>query len=131
MKTILKSVICIMGLLVPASVLADNKAPAEFSDVPTWYDYRLPYDGSGTFMEPYEISKPEHLAQLAYEVNEENNMHEGHFFVLTADIDLNKTVDGKRVQWIPIGYRSGDYGKRYRFKGVLLGVDTKSMQNSV
>ena len=128
MKTILKSVICIMGLLVPASALA---VPAEFSDVPTWYDYRLPYDGSGTFMEPYEISKPEHLAQLAYEVNEENNMHEGHFFVLTADIDLNKTVDGKRVQWIPIGYRSGDYGKRYRFKGVLLGVDTKSMQNSV
>ena len=128
MKTIRNSVLCLLWLLAPLSALA---VPAEFSDVPTWYDYRQPYDGSGTFMEPYEISKPEHLAQLAYEVNEENNMHEGHFFVLTADIDLNKTVDGKRVQWIPIGYRSGDYGKRYRFKGVLLGVDTKSMQNSV
>lgn len=126
MKTILKSVICLLWLLAPLSALA---VPAEFSDVPTWYDYRQPYDGSGTFMEPYEISKPEHLAQLAYEVNEEGKPHEGKFFVLTADINLDKTVDGKRVQWIPIGYHSYGYDKKYRFQGVLLGVDTKSMQN--
>ena len=126
MKTIFKSVICLLWLLAPLSALA---VPAEFSDVPTWYDYRLPYDGSGTFMEPYEISKPEHLAQLAYEVNEENNLHEGQFFILTADINLDKTVDGKRVQWIPIGYRSASYKKRYRFHGILLGVDTKKRMN--
>lgn len=125
MKTILKSVLCLLWLLAPLSALA---VPAEFSDVPTWYDYRQPYDGSGTFMEPYEISKPEHLAQLAYEVNEENNLHDGQFFILTADINLDKTVDGKRVQWIPIGYRHYSYKKEYRFHGVLLGADTKSMQ---
>lgn len=84
MKTIRNSVLCLLWLLAPLSALA---VPAEFSDVPTWYDYRQPYDGSGTFMEPYEISKPEHLAQLAYEVNEENNLHEGQFFILTADIN--------------------------------------------
>lgn len=126
MKTILKSVICLLWLLAPLSALA---VPAEFSDVPTWYDYRQAYEGSGTFMEPYEISKPEHLAQLAYEVNEEGKPHNGKFFVLTADINLDKTVDGKRVQWIPIGYHSYGYDKKYRFQGVLLGVDTKSMQN--
>jgi hypothetical protein len=126
MKTIFKSVICLLWLLAPLSALA---VPAEFSDVPTWYDYRQPYDGSGTFIEPYEISKPEHLAQLAYEVNEENNLHEGQFFILTADINLDKTVDGKRVQWIPIGYRSASYKKRYRFHGILLGVDTKKRMN--
>ncbi len=122
MKTIRNSVLCLLWLLAPLSALA---VPAEFSDVPTWYDYRQAYEGSGTFMEPYEISKPEHLAQLAYEVNEENNLHEGQFFILTADINLNKTVDGKRVQWIPIGYRSASYKKEYRFHGILLGVDTK------
>lgn len=126
MKTIRNSVLCLLWLLAPLSALA---LPAEFSDVPTWYDYRQPYDGSGTFMEPYEISKPEHLAQLAYEVNEENNLHEGQFFILTADINLDKTVDGKRVQWIPIGYRSASYKKQYRFHGILLGMDIKSMQN--
>ena len=126
MKTIRNSVLCLLWLLAPLSALA---VPAEFSDVPTWYDYRQPYDGSGTFMEPYEISKPEHLAQLAYEVNEEGKPHEGKFFVLTADINLDKTVDGKRVQWIPIGYHSYGYDKKYRFQGVLLGADTKSMQN--
>lgn len=126
MKTIRNSVLCLLWLLAPLSAFA---VPAEFSDVPTWYDYRLPYDGSGTFMEPYEISKPEHLAQLAYEVNEEGKPHEGKFFVLTADINLDKTVDGKRVQWIPIGYRSASYKKRYRFHGILLGVDTKKRMN--
>ena len=33
MKTILKSVICLLWLLAPLSALA---VPAEFSDVPTW-----------------------------------------------------------------------------------------------
>ena len=116
MKTIRNSVLCLLWLLAPLSALA---VPAEFSDVPTWYDYRQPYDGSGTFMEPYEISKPEHLAQLAYEVNEEGKPHEGKFFVLTADINLDKTVDGKRVQWIPIGYHHYSYDKKYRFQGVV------------
>ncbi|MBR5929724.1 MAG: leucine-rich repeat protein [Prevotella sp.] len=127
MKTIRKSVLCLLWLLAPLSIFA---APAEFNDGPTWYDYRMAYEGSGTFMEPYEISKPEHLAQLAYEVNEEGKPHEGQFFVLTADINLEKTVDGKRVQWIPIGYHTSGYDKKYRFQGILLGVDTKSMENS-
>lgn len=127
MKTIRKYVLCLLWLLAPLSIFA---APAEFSDRPTWYDYRLPYEGSGTFLEPYEISKPEHLAQLAYEVNEEGNPHKGQFFILTADINLDKTVDGERVQWIPIGYHASGYDKKYRFQGILLGVDTKSMENS-
>lgn len=126
MKTIRNSVLCLLWLLAPLSIFA---VPAEFSDVPTWYDYRIKYEGSGTFLEPYEISKPGHLAQLAYEVNEEGKPHEGKFFILTADINLEMTVDGKRVQWIPIGYRTSDYDKKYRFQGVLLGVNTKSMEN--
>ena len=124
---VFKSFVYLLFLLTSGNAIA---APGGFSG-PTWYDYRMAYEGSGTFIEPYEISRPEHLAQLSYEVNEQGKSHEGHFFVLTADINLDKNVDGERVQWIPIGYRpnANEY-KNYHFQGALLGFDTKSMKDN-
>ncbi len=122
----IKSFVFLLFFLVSECLLA---APDCFIG-PTWYDYREAYGGGGTFMNPYVISKPEHLAQLSYEVNEERKPHIGHFFVLTADINLYKTVDGERVQWIPIGFRQAGSDNGYRFQGVLMGVDTNSMRQS-
>ena len=119
MKTIRNSVLCLLWLLAPLSAFA---LPAEFSDVPTWYDYRQPYDGSGTFMEPYEISKPEHLAQLAYEVNEEGKPHEGKFFVWHEG--LKHSISG-----MYINSKGSDeveyYGLFGRMLGLVMGVQLK------
>ena len=94
-------------------------------DGPTWYDYRdtsLAIDGQGSLDNPIVISTPEQLAQLSYIVNEEDAWElQGKVFVLGADIDLNKTVDGRRVQWIPIGYKG--YSSSNQFYGTFLGVD--------
>lgn len=92
---------------------------------PTWYDYRdtsLIVDGRGTLDNPIVISTPGQLAQLSYIVNEEDAWAlRGKVFVLGADINLNKTVDGHRVQWIPIGYKGSTSG--YQFYGIFLGTD--------
>ena len=74
-------------------------------DGPIWYDYKESFPGTGTFLDPYVISTPGQLAQLSYDVNEGITNYAGKYIVLGADIDLNKTVNGKRVQWIPIGYK--------------------------
>ena len=92
---------------------------------PTWYDYRdtsLDVERRGTFDNPIVITTPEQLAQLSYIVNEEYAWElRGKVFVLGADINLNKTVDGHRVQWIPIGYKG--YSSSNQFYGTFLGVD--------
>ena len=94
-------------------------------DGPTWYDYRdtsLDVERRGTLDNPIVISTPEQLAQLSYIVNEEYAWElRGKVFVLGADINLNKTVDGHRVQWIPIGYKG--YSSSNQFYGTFLGVD--------
>ena len=71
-------------------------------DLLVWTSYRRHFHGSGTADDPYTIENAAQLAQLAYDVNNEIS-YEGKIFVQTADIDLHKTVDGKRVQWKPIG----------------------------
>ena len=76
-----------------------------------WTSYRQPFNGSGTADDPYTIENAAQLAQLAYDVRNGNN-YSGKIFVQTADIDLNKTVNGQRVQWVPIG---GFVNKTQRF----------------
>ena len=94
-------------------------------DGPTWYDYRdtsLDINGRGTLDNPIVITTPEQLAQLSYIVNEENARDlQDKVIVLGADINLNKTVDGRRVQWIPIGYKG--HSSTNLFYGIFLGVD--------
>ena len=88
---------------------------------PTWYDYRdqsLVVDGKGTLLDPVVVSTPEQLAQVAWLVNESGNVFKDKVIVLAADIDLTKEVDGKRVQWMPIGLNSS-------FQGTFLGIDTR------
>ncbi len=87
---------------------------------PTWYDYR------DTSWNPtlnkrnhqVEISTPEQLAQLSWLINEDN-ARVYCSFLLTADINLNKTVNGKRVNWVPIGYR-----EEGAFIGMFFGYKT-------
>lgn len=100
--------------------VAQTSAPADFTGH-TWYEYREAITvGDGSMDNPYEISTPGQLAQLAYEVNSGENSYKNKVVVLTADINLNKEVDGLRVQWVPIGYNPLN-----RFNGLFLGMDLK------
>lgn len=71
-----------------------------------WMAYRKPFEGSGTADDPYLIATPENLAQLAYNVNILQNIYEDKIFVQTADIDLYRTFNDKRVGWRAIGQTS-------------------------
>lgn len=102
-------------------------------DGPIWYDYKESFPGTGTFLDPYVISTPGQLAQLSYDVNEGITNYAGKYIVLGADIDLNKTVNGKRVQWIPIGYKMkgtvASIVEKTTFIGFFYGYDYRSMVN--
>lgn len=122
MKTrIIKWILGLVALTAPMAGLAD----VTFSG-PTWYDYRdqsLVVDGKGTFLDPIVISTPEQLAQLSWLVNEKGNTFKEKVVVLDADIDLTKEVNGKRVEWVPIGMSNP-------FQGVFLGMVTSSETSS-
>ena len=83
---------------------------AATADSKTWYDYRdKSWDhtkGGDFWNEELVITTPEQLAQLAWLVNEEGVTFSQKTIQLKADINLNKTVDGERVLWIPIGIKS-------------------------
>ena len=117
-KTLSALLLCIAGMLFPINTYADGEAPADFTGH-TWYEYREPItEGTGTMTDPILISSAGQLAQLAYDVNTGANSYENKIVALAADIDLNKMVDGKRVQWIPIGYS-------HPFSGMFLGLNLK------
>gem|GEM_PF-2289770 len=117
-KTLSALLLCIAGMLFPINTYADGEAPADFTGH-TWYEYREPItEGTGTMTDPILISSAGQLAQLAYDVNTGANSYENKVVALAADIDLNKMVDGKRVQWIPIGYS-------HPFSGMFLGLNLK------
>ena len=117
-KTLSALLLCIAGMLFPINIYADGEAPADFTGH-TWYEYREPItEGTGTMTDPILISSAGQLAQLAYDVNTGANSYENKVVALAADIDLNKMVDGKRVQWIPIGYI-------HPFRGMFLGLNLK------
>ena len=98
-------------------------APGDEFGIPNWYTFRdqtfnpdtLNY---GYFYTPIVIDTPEKLAQLSWLVNEEHHTFKGCIFSLGADIDLNKTVGGERVRWVPIGYND-----QYTFDGMFLGME--------
>ena len=122
---------CLVGLLASSSIFADDATPAEFANYPTWYDYRdqsFSIEGKGSFSNPIVINTAEQLAQLAYLYNTTdprenvNSGWEEKVVILGSDINLEKTVNGKRVQWIPIGYGN------VRFAGAVLGIDPRDEQ---
>ena len=119
-KTLSALLLCIAGMLFPINTYADGEAPADFTGH-TWYEYRQEItEGQGSMTDPIVISTPGQLAQLAYNVNTGTQTYENKVVALTADIDLNKEVDGQRVQWVPIGCNSENY-----FKGLFIGMDLK------
>ena len=110
-KKIYGLILCLMGLVSSSECFA----------APSWYDYREPITkGTGTMEDPYLIESAEQLAWLAYDVNVTNNSYENKVVALGADINLNKTVDGERVSWNPIGT-----SESCCFKGLFLGLDLK------
>lgn len=103
-------------------------------------DPEMPYGGgTGTQSDPYQISTAQHLANLAYMVND-GKEYKGKYFVMTNDITLNENViasDGKNTQhnydqykiWKPIGrcgYFSDDVfhgtfdGSGHTVKGMVI-----------
>lgn len=95
---------------------------------PTWYEFRdetLVTEGKGTLLDPIVIETAEQLAQFAYLVNEKEQSFADKVVVLANDINLTKTVNGQRVQWIPIGQAY------YRFDGMFLGIDTRQTDASL
>ena len=122
-----KLLIWILGLLLPLkAVAAVSDAPGEYYDLPTWYDYRdkeFSIEGKGTFINPIVINTPEQLAQVAWLCNVGGESFQGKVLVLGSDIDLNRTSDGQRVQWIPIGTYSR------MFQGIFLGLDVPGISS--
>ena len=109
-------------------------------------DPEIPYGGgTGTQSDPYQISTAQHLANLAYMVND-GKEYKGKYFVMTNDITLNENViasDGKNTQhnydqykiWKPIGrcgYFSDDVfhgtfdGRGHTVKGMVIYNNLKS-----
>lgn len=117
-RTIYGCLLCLLGQMTASVCFAQTDAPADFTGH-TWYEYREPItEGTGTMTDPILISSAGQLAQLAYDVNTGANSYDNKIVALAADIDLNKMVDGKRVQWIPIGYS-------HPFRGMFLGLNLK------
>ena len=83
-----------------------------------WTSYRRHFNGKGTAENPFTIENAAQLAQLAYDVRNGCD-YKDKIFVQTADIDLNKTVNGERVQWVPIGGFIGT--KSFYFDGHFFG----------
>lgn len=63
----------------------------------------VPWEGTGTYSNPYKISEAGHLIYLANSVNNGND-YSGKYFKQTKDIDLSG------INWVPIGkYVSSDF----------------------
>ena len=119
-KTLSVLLLCIAGMLFPVNTYADGEAPADFTGH-TWYEYRQEItEGNGSMQNPIIIRTAGQLAQLAYNVNTGNESYKDKVVALAKDINLNKTVDGQRVQWVPIGYDISNC-----FEGLFVGMDLK------
>ncbi len=119
-KTLSALLLCIAGMLFPINTYADGEAPADFTGH-TWYEYRESItEGNGSMQNPIVIRTAGQLAQLAYNVNTGAESYKNKVVALAADIDLNRTEDGQRVQWVPIGYDIINC-----FEGLFVGMDLK------
>lgn len=109
----LNRIICILYLLLFFTGEGSVSHAADSWSYPN-DDPEMPYGGgTGTQSDPYQISTAQHLANLAYMVND-GKEYKGKYFVMTNDITLNENViasDGKNTQhnydqykiWKPIG----------------------------
>lgn len=118
----MKKLLLFLLALLP---LAAAAATTDYFNGPTWYDYRnTQLDISkGTFDDPIVVQTAEDLAQIAWLVNEKHEWFSEKVIALTADIDLAKEVDGRRVSWVPIGFNGN-----YPFRSVFLGCGTNSQK---
>lgn len=89
------------------------------------YDYNLAIlSGSGTSVDPYQISNAEELATLANTVNQEGGWFktQGKYYILTNDIELNDVSNSdwtkNAKEWI---YGTADEIEERSFKGNLNG----------
>lgn len=102
---------------------------------PTWIDYRMNFSGSGTEENPYVITQPEHLAMLAYYINNDILDLSGCHFILGADIDFScrKAQDDHLnyvvPSWVPIGI--GDYTGSKCFNGIFSNPDGHVIKNMI
>ena len=79
------------------------------------------YDGgSGTKEDPYQIATGEQLKALANEVKQPSNSTLGKYYILTADIQLNDTVDPNWKENNPKEWPTQE-GFKGRFKGFFEG----------
>lgn len=78
------------------------------------FSYSNSWKGLGTEDEPYLISSPQQMAELAEEVNNGTDF-QNIFFSLTNDIDLSELYKDSLDSWTPIGSAS------YDFNGTFLG----------
>lgn len=118
-KTIIQWIVAFITLLQPLTGMAHASQVTGLPG-PTWYDFRdesWDYSQDGDwFYENLEINTAEELAQLAWLVNKQGVTFENKIIFLRKDIDLYKEVDGKRVQWVPIGIDDD-----HAFKGIFIG----------
>ena len=81
---------------------ADNSNSAATGDI---------WAGFGTVNDPYQIGSVEDLAKLADDVNTNGNIHEGDWFILTKDLDLNA------MPWTPIGNNTTNFSGNFNGNG--------------
>ena len=79
--------------------------------------------GSGTEGDPYQIATAEQLAYFSQYVN--NNYAYDEYFKLTNDIVLNSSLDGKPLEWTPIGNGNNAFmgtfdGNNHTIEGVYV-----------
>jgi len=90
----------------------------------------LPFAGSGTNANPYEISSLAQLARLATLVNTGNVDYNDKYYELTCDIDLSNSAEWNNGKgWIPIGSAfnafSGHFdGKKHKVSNLYINDNT-------
>ena len=102
------------------SVLSQGVVTAAAAEVSSTAEDTKFSGGSGLKADPYRISSPEDLLELADEINSFSWMdYLGTYFEMTTDIDLSgicgPDIEGKEVSWTPIG--NGKSSTVHRFAG--------------
>ncbi len=101
-------------------------------DIPVsdnWIDYAAESfaGGDGSYDSPYEIATAEQLALLSAQA-QDGEKYSDKYFVLTADIDLGKTViNGVEALWTPIkSFRGSIDGQNHTIKNMTVDVEGES-----
>lgn len=91
------------------------------------FSYSNSWKGLGTEEEPYLISSPQQMAELAEEVNNGTDF-QNIFFSLTNDIDLSELYKDSLDTWTPIGSSSNNFngtflGNNYTVNNIHINVE--------